>query len=195
MKYIIVVIFTFLLVGCTGRKASTSVTDEQKLFQIDHVDEATGLQKMQPSQFSEEIEAGGKKYQLYIQRSATDSLPHVKSEMGLFADNRVVLSIKRQDKSNLYNKVFTKRDFASLLTEPYLEKSVLEGLVFDNEKTESANGNIVLAASVSFPMTDMYVPFTIVITPSGKMSIDRDEEAVDVPLSEQPEPEDTTEIR
>ena len=66
MKYIIVVIFTFLLVGCTGRKASTSVTDEQKLFQIDHVDEATGLQKMQPSQFSEEIEAGGKKYQLYI---------------------------------------------------------------------------------------------------------------------------------
>ena len=44
-------------------------------------------------------------------------------------------------------------------------------------------------------MTDMYVPFTIVITPSGKMSIDRDEEAVDVPLSEQPEPEDTTEIR
>ncbi len=183
MKYIIVVIFTFLLVGCTGRKASTSVTDEQKLFQIDHVDEATGLQKMQPSQFSEEIEAGA------------DSLPHVKSEMGLFADNRVVLSIKRQDKSNLYNKVFTKRDFASLLTEPYLEKSVLEGLVFDHEKTESANGNIVLAASVSFPMTDMYVPFTIVITPSGKMSIDRDEEAVDVPLSEQPEPEDTTEIR
>ena len=107
--------------------------------------------------------------------------------MGLFADNRVVLNIKRNDQSNLYNKIFTKRDFASLLTESYLEKSVLEGLVFDHEKTESANGNIVLAASVSFPMTDLYVPFTIIITPSGKMSIERDEEAVDVPLSEQPE--------
>ena len=187
MKYLLLIIFACLLWNCTGKKPSSNVSDEQTVFQIDKVDEQTGLQRMQSSQFSDVIEAGGKKYQLYIERSATDSLPHVKSEMGLFADNRVVLSIKRNDQSNLYNKIFTKRDFASLLTESYLEKSVLEGLVFDHEKTESANGNIVLAASVSFPMTDLYVPFTIIITPSGKMSIERDEEAVDVPLSEQPE--------
>ncbi len=187
MKYLLLIIFACLLLNCTGKKPSSNVSDEQTVFQIDKVDEQTGLQRMQSSQFSDVIEAGGKKYQLYIERSATDSLPHVKSEMGLFADNRVVLNIKRNDQSNLYNKIFTKRDFASLLTESYLEKSVLEGLVFDHEKTESANGNIVLAASVSFPMTDLYVPFTIIITPSGKMSIERDEEAVDVPLSEQPE--------
>ncbi len=187
MKYLFLIIFACLLWNCTGKKPSSNVSDEQTVFQIDKVDEQTGLQRMQSSQFSDVIEAGGKKYQLYIERSATDSLPHVKSEMGLFADNRVVLSIKRNDQSNLYNKIFTKRDFASLLTESYLEKSVLEGLVFDHEKTESANGNIVLAASVSFPMTDLYVPFTIIITPTGKMSIERDEEAVDVPLSEQPE--------
>lgn len=187
MKYLLLIIFACLLWNCTGKKPSSNVSDEQTVFQIDKVDEQTGLQRMQSSQFSDVIEAGGKKYQLYIERSATDSLPHVKSEMGLFADNRVVLNIKRNDQSNLYNKIFTKRDFASLLTESYLEKSVLEGLVFDHEKTESANGNIVLAASVSFPMTDLYVPFTIIITPSGKMSIERDEEAVDVPLSEQPE--------
>ena len=182
MKYLLLIIFACLLWNCTGKKPSSNVSDEQTVFQIDKVDEQTGLQRMQSSQFSDVIEAGGKKYQLYIERSATDSLPHVKSEMGLFADNRVVLNIKRNDQSNLYNKIFTKRDFASLLTESYLE-----GLVFDHEKTESANGNIVLAASVSFPMTDLYVPFTIIITPSGKMSIERDEEAVDVPLSEQPE--------
>lgn len=187
MKYLLLIIFACLLWNCTGKKPSSNVSDEQTVFQIDKVDEQTGLQRMQSSQFSDVIEAGGKKYQLYIERSATDSLPHVKSEMGLFADNRVVLIIKRNDQSNLYNKIFTKRDFASLLTESYLEKSVLEGLVFDHEKTESANGNIVLAASVSFPMTDLYVPFTIIITPAGKMSIERDEEAVDVPLSEQPE--------
>ncbi len=187
MKYLLLIVFACLLWNCTGKKPSSNVSDEQTVFQIDKVDEQTGLQRMQSSQFSDVIEAGGKKYQLYIERSATDSLPHVKSEMGLFADNRVVLNIKRNDQSNLYNKIFTKRDFASLLTESYLEKSVLEGLVFDHEKTESANGNIVLAASVSFPMTDLYVPFTIIITPSGKMSIERDEEAVDVPLSEQPE--------
>lgn len=187
MKYLFLIIFACLLWNCTGKKPSSNVSDEQTVFQIDKVDEQTGLQRMQSSQFSDVIEAGGKKYQLYIERSATDSLPHVKSEMGLFADNRVVLNIKRNDQSNLYNKIFTKRDFASLLTESYLEKSVLEGLVFDHEKTESANGNIVLAASVSFPMTDLYVPFTIIITPTGKMSIERDEEAVDVPLSEQPE--------
>ena len=187
MKYLLLIIFACLLWNCTGKKPSSNVSDEQTVVQIDKVDEQTGLQRMQSSQFSDVIEAGGKKYQLYIERSATDSLPHVKSEMGLFADNRVVLNIKRNDQSNLYNKIFTKRDFASLLTESYLDKSVLEGLVFDHEKTESANGNIVLAASVSFPMTDLYVPFTIIITPSGKMSIERDEEAVDVPLSEQPE--------
>lgn len=182
MKYIILVISAFLLWSCSEKKTSSKVSDEQAVYQIDNVDQATGLQKMQSSLFSEMIEAGGKSYQLYIQRSATDSLPHVKSEMGTFVDNRVVLNIKRQDQSNLYSKTFTKRDFASLLTESFLEKSVLEGLVFDHEKTESANGNIVLAASVSFPMTDLYVPFTIIITPTGRMSIERDEEAVDVPL-------------
>ena len=194
MKYIILVISAFLLWSCSEKKTSSKVSDEQALFQIENVDQSTGLQKMQSSLFSEMIEAGGKSYQLYIQRSATDSLPHVKSEMGLFADNRVVLNIKRQDQSNLYNKTFTKRDFASLLTESFLEKSVLEGLVFDHEKTESANGNIVLAASVSFPMTDLYVPFTIIITPTGRMTIERDEEAVDVPLfTDQFEQEESTE--
>ena len=90
MKYLLLIIFACLLWNCTGKKPSSNVSDEQTVFQIDKVDEQTGLQRMQSSQFSDVIEAGGKKYQLYIERSATDSLPHVKSEMGLFADNRVV---------------------------------------------------------------------------------------------------------
>ena len=52
--------------------------------------------------------------------------------------------------------------------------SVLEGLVFDDVRTAEKK-EITLAASVSYPMTDLYVPFTLVVTQDGKLSISKDE--------------------
>jgi hypothetical protein len=35
---------------------------------------------------------------------------------------------------------------------------------------------ITLAASVSYPMTDLYIPFSLVISADGKMSLSKDED-------------------
>lgn len=68
---------------------------------------------------------------------------------------------------NSFSKTFTKQNFASLIPDRYLTHSILEGMVFDDEKTSNSK-NIILAASVSIPMTDLYIPFSIIITPDGK---------------------------
>ena len=41
--------------------------------------------------------------------------------------------------------------------------------------------NIILAASVSYPQTDLYIPFSITITPEGKMSISKNEDMEELP--------------
>ena len=75
----------------------------------------------------------------------------------------------------VFAKSFTKSDFAAHLPNDYLRESVLEGLVFDDVKSAN-NKEITLAASVSYPMTDLYVPFTLVISQSGTLSLAKDED-------------------
>ena len=110
-----------------------------------------------------------------IVRAPSDELPHVKSDMGLFADNTIHVKIIRENGSVLLEKIFTKKDFAGHLTEKYLTHSVLEGLVFDDVRTAEKN-EITLAASVSYPMTDLYIPFTLVVSQNGSLSISKDED-------------------
>lgn len=175
-------LFVFMLcvaTGC-GSKNKTSESPEKHIFQIDSIDKVTGIQRMQVSRVNQDIMCKGKKYHLYIDRSPSDSLPRVKSDLGTFADNRIVLKITRGNGITLFSKTFTKRSFSSYIPDRYLSHSILEGMVFDDEKTSDSK-DIVLAASVSIPMTDLYIPFSIYITQDGKMSIDKDEDMGDLP--------------
>lgn len=172
--YFMAVLCAACLVGC-GEQKKDAKEEEKRIFQIESVDENTGLQRMQVSRVSQEITCKGKKFQLFVERTPSDDLPHVKSDMGLFADNRISVKITRSDGSALFSKVFSKSDFADYLPASYLKRSVLEGMVFDDVKTSESN-EITLAASVSYPMTDLYVPFKVVISQSGKMSVMKDED-------------------
>ena len=58
--------------------------------------------------------------------------------------------------------------------------AIISGGNIDDEKTSNSK-NIILAASVSIPMTDLYIPFSIIITPDGKMTMERDEDMGDLP--------------
>lgn len=172
-----------LIFSCKGKQQETE-TPEKQIFQIDSIDVHTGVQRMQVSQINQEISCKGKKYQLTIHRRPADDLPSVKSEMGTFAENRISVKILRESGTTLFVKEFQKADFASHLTSDYLSHSILEGLVFDDVKT-SENNQITLAASVSYPMTDLYIPFTIVISQDGKMALSKDEDMGELtPLDE-----------
>ena len=45
--------------------------------------------------------------------------------------------------------------------------------------TTAEKNEITLAGSVSYPMTDLYIPFKIAIDSSGKMTIRKDEDMGD----------------
>ena len=178
--YIIAAVVMVFLTGCKSDK-KTSQEEVKQMFQIESIDENTGLQRMQVSRINQEISCKGKKFTLAVERTPSDELPRVKSDMGLFADNIIKVKITRENGTALFEKTFKKNDFAGHLSEKYLKRSVLEGLVFDDVRTAEKK-EITLAASVSYPMTDLYVPFTLVISQDGKLSISMDEDMGAMPF-------------
>ena len=172
--YIMTVLLAALTVGCSEQKKDAK-EEEKRIFQMESADDGTGVQRMQVSRVDQEITCKGKKYRMKVERVPDDGLPTVKSEMGTFMDNRISVKITRADGSALFSKTFFKSDFASFLPSSYLKHSVLEGLVFDDVQTAEKN-EITLAASVSYPMTDLYIPFKVVISQAGKMVIQKDED-------------------
>ena len=139
---------------------------------------------MQVSRISQEFKCKGMKFRLSVERTPSDDLPRVKSEMGLFADNRIAVKLENEGGKVFFNKVFTKSDFAAHLSEKYLSRSVLEGLVFDDVRTAERN-EITLAASVSYPMTDLYIPFILTVSQDGKLSIALNEDIGEMTILEE----------
>ncbi len=172
--YIFALLLMGILSGCGSNQKDTK-EETQRMFQLESVDENSSLQRMQVSRINQEIACKGKKFQLSIERTPDEKLPHVKSDMGLFMDNSIKVKIARENGTALFEKKFTKSDFAAYLPEKYLKRSVLEGLVFDDVRTGEKK-EITLAASVSYPMTDLYIPFVLVVTQGGKLSISKDED-------------------
>ena len=172
--YIMAALILGLMTGCKSDKKETQ-EEARRMFQIESVDENSDLQRMQVSRINQEIACKGKTFKLSVERTPDDKLPHVKSDMGLFMDNSIQVKIVRENGTTLFEKKFTKNDFAGYLPAKYVSRSVLEGLVFDDVRTEEKK-EITLAASVSYPMTDLYIPFILVVSQDGKLSISKDED-------------------
>ena len=142
--YLIIALVIASLSSCSEEKKNKQ-EEAKRIFQIESVDEKSGLQRMQISRVNQEIICKGKKFQLSVERTPDEKLPHVKSDMGLFVDNIIKVRITQSNGTSLFEKTFTKNDFASYLPEKYLKRSVLEGLVFDDVRTAEKK-EITLAA-------------------------------------------------
>ena len=112
--YILSLLLIGILTGCGSNKKDTK-EETQRMFQLESVDENTGLQRMQVSQIKQEITCKGKKFQLSVERTPDDKLPQVKSDMGLFVDNSIKVKITRDNGTTLFEKTFVMNDFASHL--------------------------------------------------------------------------------
>ena len=172
--YVMAALFLALTSGCKSEKKNAE-EETRRIFQIESVDEHPGLQRMQVLRTHQDVVCKGAKFQVSIERTPSDNLPHVKSDMGLFVDNEIKVKIVRENGKALLDKTFTKNDFKAHLSEKYLKNSILVGLAFDDVRT-AENNQITLAASLSYPMTDLYIPFTLVVSQDGKLSISKDEE-------------------
>lgn len=182
--YVFISLWVCLVAGCGDKKADNKA-EERQIYQIESVDENTGVQRMQVSHIDQTIVCKNRKFRLVIDRIPDSSLPIVKSDMGTFQDNRITVKILRENGTSLFTKSFTKNDFSTHLPADFLAHSVLEGVVFDDEKTLN-NKEVTLAASVSYPMTDLYVPFTLVVSQNGTLSVMKDEDMGELtPLEEE----------
>ncbi|NDW11419.1 DUF4738 domain-containing protein [Bacteroides sp. 214] len=166
----ILLLLALLLIFCGCSNKSKSEQKDAYVLMESTVD-AHGLQKMQEYRNELEVTFKGKNYKVFLARTPDSSLPQVKSETGdMFLDNKIELKIT-QGGSNIFSKTFRKQDFSSVVAASFMKNAILEGMVYNKV---SAQG-IVLAASVSYPQTDLYIPISITITAEGKMTMVRDE--------------------
>ena len=139
-----------------------------------------GPVKMQDSRFMEEVKVKGQSCYVNIVRRADTSLPMVPGDDGgKYYDNVIDVTVETHkddgtayESKPLFQKTFTKQDFASHVNAKYLERSALLGIVFDRVDGD----NIIFAASVGEPdvLSDEYVPLLITISHTGNMTITKD---------------------
>ena len=166
LVYLLLLSLVMVIIACSNKNKNAN--EESRVVTQDSVD-AHGVQRMQTSKAEVDITFKGKNYHSMVSRTPDESLPHVVNDMGdTYVDNKIVLRLMRGGET-IVDKTFSKNDFSSIVDADFLQKSVLEGIVYD--KTTSTG--IVYAASVCYPQTDLYVPLSITITPDGKISLEK----------------------
>ena len=127
------------------------------------------IHQLQTISSSTSADFKGRTYTMNVVRKADSSLPVVTDEQGLkYYDNTITLEIMTGGKL-FANKVFSKNTFVSYLEPDFIQHAILEGLVFD----KVTDYGLMFAASVSYPESDLYVPFHVTVLPNGTLSIDK----------------------
>lgn len=129
------------------------------------------VQRMNEYHYTDQVKWRGKTVSYVVERHAVDSLPVVADEQGTqYVDNVITLSVTDGDRS-IFRKSFTKNTFKTYMETGFYKHSILEGMAFDRER----DGNLCFAVSVSYPMSDLYIPLLIAIRPDGSYEITKDQ--------------------
>ncbi len=165
--FYMLVICTFCAFSCQ----SDTQKEEQSLPVSVDTPQSSSKGQLQPSAVTREAQLNGKNYTFTVTRSPDPSLPELEvSDHVPFLDNRIELQIV-QGASEILHRSFTKKDFAQVVSPRFLERAMLEGLVYDRIE----NGKFLFAASVCIPTTDLYIPARILISPQGTVTIEKED--------------------
>lgn len=165
-SFVALIALTCVAMGCSEKKKSNDIIAPKIVKKA-----PAAPIYMQEYKQSKSVDVGGATLNITIVRQPDDSLAMVKDETGQkFVDNRIALTVTNAQGSTIVNKSFTKSSFDQYLDDDYRKTGILEGLVFD-----CVNGNSIrLAASVSHPQTDEYIPLVVTVGKNGSISISRD---------------------
>ena len=168
-QYLMMVCLAGLLTlgaGCQNKeKAESGYNEYEKPETSDEV------VKMKDYHYSAFVEMKGKKYAYDIVREANDTMPTVTDDAGeRYADNYIRLRINQGDRQ-IFNRLFTKNSFKKHLGKDFSSKAILEGMAFD----KAVDKGLRFSASVSYPNSDIFIPFSITVTPDGSCIIAKDE--------------------
>lgn len=132
----------------------------------------TKVHQMPDYHLTDSTQAGNHTYMYEITRMASDSLPKVKDDLDdFFADNTIRLTLRR-DGATYFDKTFTKNVFASSIDKMFLQNSILDGIRF--VRAEAGQG-LTFSFAVSYPESDMSVPFLVTVDDSGAFSFVKDD--------------------
>ena len=111
----------------------------------------------------------GKKYTIQLRREPTDTLHMLTDETGQqYVDNRVSLTIKRDDNSSFLTKVFTKEAFSSYVDNEFRQKGMLENIVFHEIDNQQLKFGVVISRPEN---EDLFVPLDMWIDRTGGLAI------------------------
>ena len=160
--------FSLLLIlsfsACTGKekKAEGWVAPEHEVV----------TRQMPELQLTDSTKMGGHTFVYSILRTPCDSLDKVKDDMDdLYLDNTIRLTLRR-DGAVFFDRTFTKATFAGSIDKAFYHNAILDGIRF--LRAEEGQG-LVFSFAVSYPDSDMSVPFIMTISEQGTFSFVKDE--------------------
>lgn len=164
------VVAVLVLTACHEKKPTNVIIAPKPV-----AEQPRGPQRMEATNQTVTADWLGRKYTVDVRRAPADSLPKVKDESGReFFDNLIRVRVLREDGSEFFNRVFSKRSFSDCLDESTRRDGALLGIVF----VEPQGDNLVFGASVGSPdaLSDEYVPMVLTITRMGDVAIRKDTE-------------------
>ena len=168
LLYISISLVLLVLVSCNNR---TSKRDPDN-YVVESIKEdviSNEIHQLQTISSSSSADFKGSTYDMKVVRRPDNTLPVVTDAQGQkYYDNTITLEISTGGKL-FVNKIFNKNTFASYLDSEFIQHAILEGLVFD----KVTDYGLMFAASVSYPESDLYVPFHVTVLPNGTLSIEK----------------------
>ena len=160
--------FSLLLIlsfsACTGKEKKTEgwVAPEHEVV----------TRQMPKLQLTDSVKSSGHLYVYSILRTPCDSLDKVKDDMDdLYLDNTIRLTLRR-DGAVFFDRTFTKATFAGSIDKAFYHNAILDGIRF--LRAEEGQG-LVFSFAVSYPDSDMSVPFIMTISEQGTFYFVKDE--------------------
>ena len=156
----------FCLSGCGGDKPKQDViiaTPEKSK-------ETHEVQKMSEYTLPTDVHWLGKDYKVIVSRKADKNLPIVQVDKDVeYYDNKVSVTVLREDGSEFFRRTFTKKDFAAYATEHIKQHGTLSGVNF----IEASGDWLVFACSIGSPekTSDEYILLSMKVSRMGEVKI------------------------
>ena len=112
----------------------------------------------------------GRTYHVNISRTPADSLPKVTDNIGQeYIDNKVLITVKRQDGSTFFSQAFVKSTFAEWLDNDYRMNAILNGISFISVNADK----LMFTATITPPQAaeDEAIDLMISVDRFGKQTI------------------------
>lgn len=127
--------------------------------------------RMADEHLVETVSWQGNSYQVEINRKADDSLPMLRDDDGQeYVDNKIDLTIKRQDGSEFFHQTFTKASLMSYVEEPFKKNGQLSSIRFDEVDNSAMEFMVVIGLPGA--VDDLFVPLELTVDRQGSIKIE-----------------------